>query len=272
MSDQPTDSESPAPSAPAPEPGEMGFLDHLEELRGVLMKSACAYVLGVIVVVLFINQVSEILNFPLVQGYRFAGLPEENLITTRVFEIFNVLLVVCFLGGFVLALPFMLYFFSRFISPGLTESELKVLVPGCLFAFLLFMVGAGFAFFLILPQAIAITAKLNQMFGIEQFLTVGSYYNTVVWATFATGITFEFPLVVILLTYIDILKVEQLRQNRRLVFVLVMIVSALITPGGDPVTLSILALPLYGLYELAIIISARLVRKRDAVRAEDPTD
>ena len=260
MTNSSPDSEPPTSSAPDPEPGEMGFLDHLEELRGVLFKSAIAYVLGVLVIVLFINQVSAILNFPLIQGYRFAGLPEENLITTRVFEIFNVLLVVCFLGGFVIALPFMLYFFSRFVSPGLTDSELKVLGPGCLFAF-----------FLILPQAIAITAKLNQMFGIEQFLTVGSYYNTVVWATFATGITFEFPLVVILLTYIDILNVPQLRKNRRLVFVLVLIVSALITPGGDPVTLSILALPLYGLYELAIIISGRLIRKRDGTEAENPT-
>lgn len=272
MSIVPPNPDHPDNSGASPVPGEMGFLDHLEELRGVLMKSAIAYVLGVVVIVLFINQVSAILNFPLAQGYRFAGLPEENLITTRIFEIFNVLLVICFLGGFVIALPFMLYFFARFISPGLTQNELRILGPGCVFAFFLFMMGAGFAFFLILPQAIAITAKLNQMFGIEQFLTVGSYYNTVVWATFATGITFEFPLVVILLTYIDILKVHQLRKNRRLVFVVVLIVSALITPGGDPVTLAILALPLYGLYELAIIISARLVWKRDRNTVADRPD
>lgn len=246
----------------SPEAGEMGFFEHLEELRGVLFKSILVYALGVVLVVLFINQVSLVLNFPLVQGYRFVGLPEENLITTRVFEIFNVLVVVCFLGGFVLAFPFILFFVSTFIAPGLTEKELKILGPGCVLAFFLFLLGAGFAFFLILPQAIAITAKLNQMFGIEQYLTVGSYYNTVVWVTFATGLTFEFPLVVVLLTYIDILTVEQLRASRRLVFVIVLIVSALITPGGDPLTLTLMGGVLYGLYEMAIAVSSRLARRR----------
>jgi len=261
MTDEPeTDVQQESPDT---EKKEMGFLDHLEELRGVLFKSMIAYLIGVIVIVFFIHQISNILNFPLNQAYRIANLPEENLITTRVFEIFNVLLVVCFLGGFVLSLPFTLYFGSTFITPGLTDKEKKILAPGCLMAFLLFVVGACFAFFLILPQAIAITAKLNQLFGIEQYLTVGSYYNTVVWATFATGLTFEFPLVVILLTYIDVLNVQQLRNSRRLVFVLTLMVSALITPGGDPVTLLFLAFPLYGLYELSIMISERLVRRLD---------
>lgn len=243
---------------------EMGFLDHLEELRGVLVKCILAYVIAVAVVILFIGQVSDFLNYPLQQAYRIVGFRQEFLITTRVFEIFNVLIVVCFLGGFVLAFPAMLYFGARFVAPGLTEKELRILLPGCVFAFVLFVVGACLAFFLILPQAIAVTAHLNRMFGVEQYLTVGSYYNTVVWITFATGMTFEFPLVVVLLTYIDILRVEQLRKSRRLVFVLVLVTAALISPTGDPVTLFLLALPLYGLYELAIVISDKLVRKRDA--------
>lgn len=252
------------------DPKEMSFLEHLEELRGVLLKSLAAFTAGLALVVVGIHQLADLLVWPLNQAYEMVGKTQENLITTRVFEIFNVLILVCFLGGFVAALPFMLYFGATFVAPGLTQKELSILRPGCVAAFALFMLGAAFAFFLVLPPAIAITLTLNQTFGIEQMLTVGSYYNTVVWVTFGVGLAFEFPLVLILLVTIDIVTVAQLRANWRMAVVLVLVASALITPGGDPVTLLLLAGPLYGLYEGALVVAARIKKEKPA-GAEDGT-
>ncbi len=250
------------------DPKEMSFLDHLEELRGVLFKCLLAFTFGVVIVIFFIGQIADLLSWPLDRAYLAAGIADENLITTRVFEIFNVLITVCFLSGFVISLPFMLYFGAQFVAPGLTEQELRILRPGCVAAFILFLTGASFAFLMVLPKAIEITLRLNRLFNIEQYLTVGSYYATVVWVTFAVGVSFEFPLIIILLTYIDIIRVEQLRQNRRLAFVFTLIASALITPGGDPITLMLLALPLYALFEAAIVISEKLIGKRATAAGE----
>ena len=264
--------ESPIPSHEPEDhdPREMSFLDHLEELRGVLFRCLVAFTFGILIVIFFIGQVADLLSWPLDRAYAAVGMTDENLITTRVFEIFTVLITVCFLSGFVISLPFMLYFGAQFVAPGLTKKELSILRPGCVAAFLLFLTGASFAFFMVLPKAIEITLRLNRLFNIEQYLTVGSYYATVVWVTFAVGVAFEFPLIIILLAYIDIVTVKQLLESRRMAFVFTLIASALITPGGDPITLMILALPLYGLYEAAIVISEKLIRKRPSL--EDAVD
>jgi sec-independent protein translocase protein TatC len=263
----------PANDLPAVErdPKEMSFLDHLEELRVVLFKCLMAFGFGLVVVIAMIGKIADMLTYPLEQAYQMLGSDDINLITTQVFEIFNVLIAVCFLSAIVIALPFMLYFGAKFVAPGLTERELGILKPGCAAAFFLFLVGAAFAFFLVLPNAIFITLKLNEIFNFEQYLRAGSYYATVVWVTFAVGLAFEFPLVLILLAYIEIISVKGMRASRRLAFVIVLVAAALITPGGDPFTLMLLALPLYGLYEVAIMISAR-IKGVPAPGSEDETE
>ncbi|MGJ3242274.1 MAG: twin-arginine translocase subunit TatC [Opitutales bacterium] len=257
---------------PVPPPGEppdsgedgMSFLDHLEELRGVLFKSLIAFAIGVGVVVSLLGNVTDALNWPLVRGYGSVDLATQNLITTGVFEIFTVLLQVCFLGGLVLSFPFILYFVATFIAPALTPKEKGVLVPGCFAAFGLFLLGASFGYFLILPAAITISVKFNQLLETQLLWRAGDYYGSVVWLTLLVGAAFQFPLVVVLLAYLDIVTPQKLRDNRRLVFVIVLLTAALITPGGDPITLLLLAGPLYGLYEIAILVAERIVRRKPA--------
>ena len=99
----------------------------------------------------------------------------------------------------------------------------------------------------------------------------GNYYSTVIWMTFAVGIAFQFPLVLILLIRIGILSVQSLRQSRRIVLVILMISAALITPGGDPVSLCILTIPLYILYEFAILIGT-FVERGKAIRDWEEKD
>ena len=172
---------------------------------------------------------------------------------------------ICFLGGIGISLPLILYFIGGFVVPGLTAREKRVFLPGCLAATLLFLAGASMTYFFILPYSLAFTIEFSfNVLGLDVYRPeAGNYYSTVIWMTFAVGIAFQFPLVLILLVKIGILSVKKLRDNRRLVLVILLISAAFITPGGDPVTLCILTVPLYVLYELAIIAGAVIEKAKE---------
>ncbi len=172
---------------------------------------------------------------------------------------------ICFLGGIGISLPLILYFVGSFVVPGLTKDEKKVFLPGCIAATVLFIAGASMTYFFILPYSLAFTIEFSfNVLGLDVYRPeAGNYYSTIIWMTFAVGIAFQFPLVLILLIKIGILNVTKLRSNRRLVLVILMVSAALITPGGDPVSLCILTIPLYVLYELAIITGSVIeIRKK----------
>jgi Tat protein translocase TatC len=171
---------------------------------------------------------------------------------------------ICFLGGLGVSLPFIFYFIGGFVIPGLSIKEKSVLFPGCVVAFILFLAGAAMTYFVILPFSLAFTIEFTfDVLGLDTYRPeAGNYYSTVIWMTFAVGLAFEFPLIIVLLTWIGVLSVEKLRSNRRMVFVILMVSAALITPGGDPVSLSILTIPLYVLYELSILSGSFIERRR----------
>ena len=126
-------------------------------------------------------------------------------------------------------------------------------------------------YFIILPFSLAFTIEFTfDVLGLDTYRPeAGNYYSTVIWMTFAVGIAFQFPLIILLLTWIGVLSVDKLRRNRRLVFVILMISAALITPGGDPVSLSILTIPLYVLYELSIFSGSFIERHKKKKEWED---
>ena len=170
---------------------------------------------------------------------------------------------ICFLGGLGLSLPFILYHIGGFVTPGLTLKEKKIFFPGCLAATFLFLVGSGMTYFFILPLSLAFTIEFSfNVLGLDVYRPeAGNYYSTVIWMTFAVGLAFQFPLVLLLLVRIGVLSVGTLRKSRRFVLVILMISAALITPGGDPVSLCILTIPLYFLFELSILIGALIEKK-----------
>jgi sec-independent protein translocase protein TatC len=168
------------------------------------------------------------------------------------------------LGGLVLSMPFVLYFMACFIAPGLTDRERKVVRPACFAAFVLFLSGVAVAFYAILPLTLAFSVKFNQLMGFQVLLAASEYYNMVVWFSLATGAIFQFPLIIVILVFIQVLAVKQLRAIRRAVFVGTMIFAALLTPGGDFLSLPLTTGILYGLYELAIVVGSRIEKKRTA--------
>lgn len=240
----------------------MSFLEHLEEFRWTVARSVIAFIVGVVVVVIFHKEIAEWIQYPLSRAYGSAEVAAKNLITYKAMGVITVFFQIALLGGLTLSMPFMLYFLGSFVAPGLTAKERKVLRPACFAAFLLFLMGVSFGFFIILPLALAFTVRLNEHLGFDIFWAASDYYNMVVWFSLAIGFFFQFPLIVVILVYLGVLTTETLKRVRRMVFVGLMVFSALVSPGGDPFSLAASTGFMYGLYELAILTGRRIERKR----------
>ena len=250
----------------------MSFLEHLEEFRWTVARSLIAFVVGVVVVVVLLPKISGLLQMPLIHAYGSLEAVEQKLITYKPMGVFSVFIQIALLGGLVLSMPFFLYFIACFIAPGLTDRERRVVRPACSAAFVLFLLGVCAAFFIILPLTLSVSVKFNQLMDFQVLLAASEYYNMVVWFSLATGALFQFPLILAVLVFIQILRVEQLRRARRVVFVGMMIFSAFLTPGGDFLSLPLTTCILYGLYELSILVGTRIERKRSGADVDDAAD
>jgi sec-independent protein translocase protein TatC len=186
-----------------------------------------------------------------------------DLGTTSIMEGFNVVIQMCVLGGLALSLPFILYFIGQFVAPALTEKELKAVLPLCGSAIVLFLIGAAFAFFLLVPSTLRVSVEINQMLGYAMRWTPGSYYSLLTWLTLGVGASFEFPLVIVLLVWLGVMTTAFLRKYRRHAVVVIFIIAAIVTPTPDPITQTMFAIPLYLLYEIAIIASARVEKRKN---------
>lgn len=242
----------------------MGFLDHLEELRWVLIKSAAIFVIAVAIVAFFMKDFSAILNWPLKSSLGDRSGLVDGLVTHSPLAVFSVLVQIGFLGALGLSLPFMLYFSADFIAPALTKKERTVLLPTCIASLSLFLLGASFSYFVLVPGVISFSLSLNEMLGFELIWAADRYYNMLVWMILGIGLCFEFPLIVCILVYLGVLRTETLRAQRRLMIVLFFVAGMIITPTWDPMTQTLVAVPMWILYEISIIIGVRMERKRNA--------
>jgi sec-independent protein translocase protein TatC len=244
----------------------MSFLEHLEEFRWTVGRSILAFLVGVFVIGFMMPDVGAFLQLPLVKAYGSAELVGEKLITYKPMGVFSVFIQVALLGGLVLSMPFVLYFMACFIAPGLTERERRMIRPACFAAFVLFLSGVAVAFYAILPLTLAFSVRFNQLMDFQVLLAASEYYNMVVWFSLATGAIFQFPLIIVILIYIQVLAVVKLQAIRRAVFVGTMIFAALLTPGGDFLSLPLTTGILYGLYELAILVGSGIEKRRAAAQ------
>jgi sec-independent protein translocase protein TatC len=240
----------------------MGFLGHLEELRGTLIK--CAIVFGIFVTVIAYNMenASMLLTAPLheVQA-KYPGFPKE-LVTISPMSIFSVVIDICLMGGVVLSLPFWLFFLGQFVAPALTRREMKVIVPTGMSAFALFVSGTAFGYYVLTPSSINVAFELNQQMGYTVMWTAEKYYSLLMWLTLGMGAAFEFPLLVVLGVYMGLVEVKTLLAYWRHAFVVIFIIAAIVTPTTDPINMVIFAAPLMVLYFLAIIVASQLTRRR----------
>ena len=252
------------------DPKKMGFLDHLEELRWSLLKPLVVFMIAFALSMVFIKDVKDVLLYPLLGTATDAERAAfEGLATRNVTGVYSAMLQIGLIIGVGVASPFLVYYLGKFLSPALTRREKRVLIPGSLGVLALFLLGCSFSFFLLLPKAIEVTTAFNEMMGFQMIWAPDSYFEFITWIILGMGIAFQFPLITLVLVYLEVVSLEKLRSMRRVFILAFFIIAAILTPP-DPVTQTMMAIPMILLYELSLIIGKFLLRKRRAgQRAEE---
>lgn len=237
----------------------MTLVQHLEELRRRLIISAAAVAVGSIGGFILYRPVLDFLQEP----YRdaVASLPEtitDKLIVTTPTEPFLAFLKIGLFVGLLLALPVILYQLWRFITPGLTSRERRLGIPFVLASLLLFAVGTLFAF-AVVPRGLAFLFSFGGD-NLVPLLTIDRYLSFLFFLVLAFGLSFELPLILLFLTGVGVISSVQLRRWRRYALMGTVIFAAVATPTQDPYTMLLMAVPIYLLYEGAILI-ARLFKR-----------
>ncbi len=234
---------------------EMSFLDHLEELRWRLFKSVLLVVVGGCVTFFFIDELISLLIAPT----NTISSP-MNLQVLTVQGMFMIKWGLAIGGGFVLALPFITFQLGKFISPGLYDQERKFLVLLIVFSYLAFILGVVFAYKIIIPFSLQFFSSLG-IADIQNNYSINYYFNFITWLLLGSGIIFQLPVFVLILSKIGLLTPAFMRHYRRQAIIVILFFSAFITPP-DPVSLLLMCLPLMLLYELSIGVSWMLSNRR----------
>ncbi|NPT56918.1 twin-arginine translocase subunit TatC [Paraburkholderia elongata] len=229
------------------------YLSHLVELRRRLVRAGAALIVAFVGLVYWAPDIFRLLARPLMQN-----LPEGGkLIVTDVTGSFFVPMKVTMLVAFVIALPCVMYELWAFVAPGLYRNERKLIGPLIGSSYVLFLCGMAFAYFVVFPTIFRLMAHYNAPLGAEMTTDINNYLSFVMTMFIAFGVTFEVPVVVVMLTRTGIVSIAKLRQIRPYVIVGAFVIAAAITPP-DVFSQLILAVPLIVLYE-AGLIAARLI-------------
>jgi len=167
-------------------------------------------------------------------------------------------IIISLIAGFIVAFPYILWSLWRFVRPALSAREIKSARITAFYIFLLFFIGLFFGYFIILPLSVYFLATYELSPLITNQITISSYISTVNVIPLSTAIIFELPAMVYFLAKIGIITAAFLRKYRKHSFVVILIIAAIITPSTDAFTLALVALPLYLLYEISILIAARV--------------
>ena len=238
--------------------GEMPFLDHLEELRWRIIWSLAALVVGVILG-FFVVFKYDLLTW--MQGPILPFMHGHKLVYTHPGDGFSILMQTSIICGMVLALPVIMYQVWAFLAPGLHRHERRIVMPVILGIVGLFIAGAALAWYFVLPMTLRFMFDLGDK-AFEQMITVSEYFGFVTSMVLAMGAVFELPIVVLLLSAFGLVTPQFLAKFRRHALVGSYLAAAVITPGDLFITSVALMVPLYLLYELSIVLSWLVFRKR----------
>ncbi len=250
----------------------MSFLQHLEELRWRIVRSAVVILVFAITLWIFQEWIMETLflsmrdhdfiSFRLICEY-FGICVDEIPIdfqSTEVTGQFSYALMMSIMGGVVLAFPFIFYQIWRFVKPGLKTREESVAKGIVLYVSLLFFLGISFGYFIIAPLCVQFFGTFQMSDMIENKFTVSSYMSTILSTVFYSGILFLLPVVAYLFTKLGVLTPDFMRNYRKHAIVAILILSAIITPP-DLISQVIVGVPIVLLYEIGILVSARVEKR-----------
>jgi sec-independent protein translocase protein TatC len=256
--------EPPDPVSETADPQE-SFLSHLIELRTRLVRSIVAVVVVLLVLFPFAKDIYALLAEPLLRV-----LPKgSTMIATDVTGTFFVPLKVTLMAAFLIALPYVLWQAWAFVAPGLYQHEKRLVVPVLVSSCLFFLFGMSFAYFFVFPIAFGFFAGYAPV-GVQMMTDIDKYLSFVLTMFIAFGLTFETPVVVVVLVRMRVVSLEKLRSFRPYVIVGAFVVGAIFTPP-DVISQSLLAVPLWLLYELGLLV-ARFVSTGTAEAAAEETE
>jgi sec-independent protein translocase protein TatC len=261
---------------------EMSFIDHLEDLRWHVIRSVIAVAVGAVVVFIYSDfVVNKIIFAPTRSDFvsslwlcrfgHFIGIGDtlcfpdvkakflENTMTGQFIASFTL----AFIGGFILAFPYVFWEFWKFVRPALSQNERKKTKGVIFWVSLLFFTGVAFGYFILTPFMVNFYFNYKLSPQIEIMPSFSDYLENLVYTTVGIGVLFQMPLLVMVLARIGIVTGKFLKKYRRHAFIIILIAAAIITPSTDPFSLTIVTIPLYLLFEASIIIATR-INKRQA--------
>lgn len=261
---------------------EMSFIDHLEELRWHLIRSVIAVLIGAIVVFIYSDFVVDTVLFGptrsdfisaqwlcklgqsigIGDALCFEQVDAKFLETTMTGQ-FIASFTVAFIGGFIVAFPYVFWEFWRFVRPALSDKERKNTRGVIFWVSFLFFAGVAFGYFILTPFMVNFYFNYKLSSQIEIRPTFSDYLENLIYTTVGIGVLFQMPLLVMVLAKVGFITARFLRKYRRHAFVLIIIAAAIITPSTDPFSLTIVTIPLYLLFEASIAVASRVNKKQE---------
>ncbi len=268
---------------------EMTFWEHLDELRSTLIWSVVAIAVCGIVAFIFKEILFDhILLAPKEKSfitYRLlCKLAEVTSMTSLCidpssFQIININLAgqfmshmtISFVAGLIVAMPFVVWQFWRFIKPGLTDEEVKHTQGGVFIISFLFLTGVLFSYFIVVPLMVNFLGGYQVSEMVTNQIALSSYTGSVTMMTLLMGLLFELPIIVIFLTKAGIITPAYLKKYRKHTLIAILIIAGIITPSPDIFSQLIVAIPLYFLFELSVSVSSRIYARKQ-LRMKESND
>ena len=239
------------------------FLSHLVELRDRLIRALVAILVAFVPLAFFARELYSLLAAPLLASLPAGG----QMIATDVVGVFLVPMKVALAVAFLTVLPYVFYQVWAFVAPGLYAHEKKLAIPLLIASVLLFFIGMSFAYFAFFPMVFGFMAQFAPE-GVAWMTDIEKYFSFVLTMFLAFGVTFEVPVIVIVLVKIGVVNVIKLREWRPYVIVGAFVIGAIFTPP-DVVSQIMLAVPLWLLYELGVIVAGWLVKNKPVASRQE---
>ncbi|NEU10199.1 twin-arginine translocase subunit TatC [Flavihumibacter sp. R14] len=266
---------------------EMSFFDHLDVLRKHLIRSSLAILVFTVLAFVFYDFIFDKIimgpKSPQFWTYRImCSLAERfnlgpdfciteipfNIINTEMAGQFTLQMNSSLMIGIVLGFPYLLFEIWRFVKPALHDKERKSASGFTFYATLLFLIGILFGYYIIAPLSISFLAQYSVSDVINNQITIDSYLSTVATLTIGSGIIFELPIIIFILSKLGVMTPKFMRSSRRYATVIILIIAAIVTPTPDLLTMLTVSFPLFLLYEVSIYISARVEQRKLKAEAE----
>ena len=261
---------------------EMTFLDHLEELRWHIIRSVASILVFTIIAWAYQKEIfggiimapsksefwtnrmlCKLADLTGIEGLCFKQ-ADFILQSREVSGQFMMALTQSIMVGLMFAFPYFFWEIWRFVKPGLKMKEAKAASGAVFWVSLLFFMGVAFGYYVVSPMAINFLASFKLDESIQNQFDITDYLSLLSTMTLACGVTFQLPMIAYVLSQVGVLTPAFMRDYRRHAIVVILILAAIITPSPDMISQLLVTVPLLGLYEVSILVSARVVKRREA--------